>query len=920
MPIHFLGVRHHSPACAHLVKETIAKLKPVAVLIEGPCDFNDRIGELLLPHKLPIALFSYRYDGERSAQSWFPFLDYSPEWVALQAGHAQGSELYFIDLPHWSYRVRGGFDYFDLADDVDSLNHTENNNQLTPKNRYQYVLNSLLAETGCDNQDALWDSWFEHAPKADLAARLEQYFVTLRGDLGDKHKEDKHKDSEDALRERFMAQWIRHICHKHKGRLKKNITQNIKKNILVICGGWHVPALKHYVYDESDDAFAHNHDITTTPDPERFVQQLLHPAQASQQNPKDNYDNDNIQGNSSDHTHENTNDSEEGKLDYGNYLIPYEFRQVDALGGYGAGMPSPQYYQWLYDAPDTAYTNAMARITQKLRKANQRIGTADLIAWQHSTQSLALLRGRSAQQPSRHDLLDGFISSCVKEALDDLPPWSSWGSETTNHLRTLCSDDHPALKAILLALTGEKRGELATDTPLPPLLAHTENLLNTQDILPTSQKRTLTLNWRDPAHRQQLHLLWQLHCIGCDSVWLDNTSNTNRKHSAKNKRHSKTLLSAEETWQLQRNLNWHVQLIEASRYGATLALASKSALAETLLASGHNQQNQQQSQQQNQANHPISKQSNPATDMAFRIGNVFTKVIRAGFLDWGDELLSKLIQLLPQINERDSLTHIGTGLMHLLQQGFWGADIDALLSKPLTLIVERLMWLLDGLSRHTSQSTEADIGAMKLIGFYLHKQTEAQAISNTDISTTDILDLLQRIILDTDTSPTLRGASLGVYHSYIAHISSNIADDSADNALKHTDAQSEAIDIIAIINSVPPRDMLGDFLNGLFATAREALQRDDALLHSLHDVIIGLTLDDFLTALPALRLAFSWFSAKERQTLAMSLASHMGLSVQASHILQMQLKKPINNADSLVQAKQMQAQVREWLIEIEGTD
>ncbi|MEU4264542.1 hypothetical protein [Streptomyces sp. NPDC025273] len=44
----FLGVRHHSPACAGLVRRTIRELRPAYVLVEGPADMSDRIGELLL--------------------------------------------------------------------------------------------------------------------------------------------------------------------------------------------------------------------------------------------------------------------------------------------------------------------------------------------------------------------------------------------------------------------------------------------------------------------------------------------------------------------------------------------------------------------------------------------------------------------------------------------------------------------------------------------------------------------------------------------------------------------------------------------------------------------------------------------------------------------------------------------------------
>ena len=55
--VEILGVRHHSPACARLVQARIAALRPKFVLIEGPSDYNARIGELLLAHELPIALY-----------------------------------------------------------------------------------------------------------------------------------------------------------------------------------------------------------------------------------------------------------------------------------------------------------------------------------------------------------------------------------------------------------------------------------------------------------------------------------------------------------------------------------------------------------------------------------------------------------------------------------------------------------------------------------------------------------------------------------------------------------------------------------------------------------------------------------------------------------------------------------------------
>ena len=86
--LHVVGVRHHSPACAALVRRVIARERPKYVLIEGPADFNARIEELFLGHDLPIAIFTHFQDRARRHVSWTPFCEYSPEWVALETARA----------------------------------------------------------------------------------------------------------------------------------------------------------------------------------------------------------------------------------------------------------------------------------------------------------------------------------------------------------------------------------------------------------------------------------------------------------------------------------------------------------------------------------------------------------------------------------------------------------------------------------------------------------------------------------------------------------------------------------------------------------------------------------------------------------------------------------------------------------------
>src|SRR3954471_20064984 len=117
MPATFIGVRHHSPACARLVGATIADLRPAFVLVEGPADMNARMDELLLGHDLPIAVFSSYRDDERHAGSWAPFCEYSPEWVALQAGRDAGADVRFIALPAWHEALAGRENRYSDADE-----------------------------------------------------------------------------------------------------------------------------------------------------------------------------------------------------------------------------------------------------------------------------------------------------------------------------------------------------------------------------------------------------------------------------------------------------------------------------------------------------------------------------------------------------------------------------------------------------------------------------------------------------------------------------------------------------------------------------------------------------------------------------------------------------------------------------------
>ena len=363
MTVRVIGVRHHSPACARLVQRVIARDNPACVLIEGPGDFNPRLGELLLEHTLPVALYSYANEGTRPAQCWFPFLDYSPEWVALRSAQQVGALLRFIDLPHWQYRA--------IAD------AKETQNGLQPRSRYAQVLELMCQRFGCDGGNALWDHLFEgELGDAALQQRLDIYFDELRG--------DDPGTPQDQARELQMARWVAWA----QAQVQGEGGGKAGGDVLVICGGWHKRAIEQLWPLQP-----------TGPEP-------VSPAPADVRSA-------------------------------GCYLVPYEYRQVDALGGYSAGMQSPQFYQWVWQSGlQGAGEQALKRITRRLRAKAVAFSTAELIAMRSAQQALAQLRGHAV--PLRGDILDALQSTAIKEALDAPAPWASQGLLGDQH--------HPVLR------------------------------------------------------------------------------------------------------------------------------------------------------------------------------------------------------------------------------------------------------------------------------------------------------------------------------------------------------------------------------------------------------------------------------------------------------------------------------------------
>ena len=475
----FVGVRHHSPACARLVEATIARLRPAHVLVEGPADMNGRLDELLLGHDLPVAIFSSYRDPERTHGSWAPFCAYSPEYVALTAGRDAGAEVRFIDLPAWH----------------PAFAHRQNR-YADAEQRYHDAVERLCARFAVDNVDTLWDHLVEIEDPEGIEERLATYFDLVRGE-GDGGEDD------DA-REAYMARWIRAA-----------VADAGDRPVVVVTGGFHRPALIRLL-ERSYGTDVSWPETPALPD---------------------------------------------GAVG-GSYLVPYSFRRLDAFDGYQSGMPSPAYYQDLWDhGPQGAADRLTGAVVARLRDRRQHVSTASLIAARASAAGLAMVRGH--RHPARTDVLDGLAATLVDEALDVPLPWASRG--------TLRTGTHPVVVEMVAALSGDRVGRLHPDTPLPPLVHDVEAEL---ERLGLDGDRAVDLDLTTDAGRTRSRMLHRLRVLRIPGVRRDHGPTTGVDPVF------------EETWTLTPVTERLPALIEAGAYGGTLDVAATALIEERVTNAG----------------------------------------------------------------------------------------------------------------------------------------------------------------------------------------------------------------------------------------------------------------------------------------------------------------------------------------------
>ncbi|MEQ8142344.1 DUF5682 family protein [Streptomyces sp. OP7] len=331
-----LGVRHHGPGSARAVRAALDGVRPRVVLIEGPPEADPLIPlaaeEDMRP---PVALLAHAVD-EPGRSAFWPLAAFSPEWVALRWALEHGVPARFIDLPAthtlaWEREEEeeeeageGGTE----GEDGPEQGAESGSGSADEDVRIDPL--GVLAETaGYDDAERWWEDVVEHrgAGKGDVLApftALEEAMTALREEYGS------GGHGRDLIREAHMRLRMR------------DAQREFEDGVAVVCGAWHVPALRQ----------------RTTVTEDRALLKGLPRVKTDMT------------------------------------WVPWTHRRLSRAGGYGAGITSPGWYAHLFDAPDRPVERWLTKVARLLRAEDRTVSPGHVIEAVRLADTLAALRGR----------------------------------------------------------------------------------------------------------------------------------------------------------------------------------------------------------------------------------------------------------------------------------------------------------------------------------------------------------------------------------------------------------------------------------------------------------------------------------------------------------------------------------------------
>ncbi|SUA73024.1 Uncharacterised protein [Nocardia otitidiscaviarum] len=215
--------------------------------------------------------------------------------------------------------------------------------------------------------------------------------------------------------------------------------------------------------------------------------------------------------------------------------VPWTHSRLSSSSGYGAGITSPGWYRHLFAETEQPIARWLTQVAGMLRRHDLPVSSAHIIEAVRLAETLATLRGRP---------LAGL-------------------SEVTEATRSvLCDGDETMLDLVTRELViGEALGTVPEDTPTVPLEADLRARIRTLRLRQEATERTVELDLRTERDMAKSQLLHRLELLGID--WGRRTRDGVRGTG-----------TFRETWTLQWRPELVMAVVEASRWGTTLATAA----------------------------------------------------------------------------------------------------------------------------------------------------------------------------------------------------------------------------------------------------------------------------------------------------------------------------------------------------------
>ena len=217
MAVHILGIRHHGVGSAKNVKAQLAIIKPDIVLVEGPPEISEMLLSVGKQDLNPPAAIMVYNSEEPKESVFYPFAEYSPEWVAIQYANKNSIPVRTIDLPVSISLARKKEKQ--LAESIEPNEDIES--KVDP-------LTYLAESSGYKTGEEWWEYHFEQL-KDNTSEHFEAVMHVMDALRAEGLKSD--LDKENIHREAYMRTLIRQVQNE------------MFSNIVIICGAWHAPAL-----------------------------------------------------------------------------------------------------------------------------------------------------------------------------------------------------------------------------------------------------------------------------------------------------------------------------------------------------------------------------------------------------------------------------------------------------------------------------------------------------------------------------------------------------------------------------------------------------------------------------------------------------------------------------------------------------